>query len=148
MTSKKDVNVIAVMNDDKVNIGSFPSFTIDVGDLSKFNSINDKNSTGSTREGLLAHEMVEQNELQNSDVKLADPIAKLNAFPAMHSDAINVENEVNGNIRLQSLEVSVGAPTYTKYFFEKHYFTVETVTNGTRDMKIDKRQIVSAIGLQ
>ncbi|WP_315824073.1 hypothetical protein [Paraflavitalea speifideaquila] len=122
MTGAKDVSIIAVMNDDKIDFGSFSSGTIDVGDMQKFNSINDKNPSGSTREGLLAHELVEQNELQTSNVNRADEQAKLDAFRPMHRKAIEVENKVNGNIRMVDMEGGrFSDKTYTKTYLGKKW---------------------------
>lgn len=142
ITGDKDVSLIAVMNDEKVDIGSFSSGKIDVGDMMKFNSINDNNHSGSTREGLLAHEVDEQKQLQTSGINRADESAKLNAFGKMHQHAIEVENSVNGNARIPEMERSrMGDKTYSKYFIGKSGLTVETTTNGTKDMQINKRSI-------
>jgi uncharacterized protein RhaS with RHS repeats len=142
MAGAKDVSLIAVMNDPKVDFGSFQSGTIDVGDMMKFNSINDPNATGSTREGLLAHEVVEQGELANSGVNKSDLQAMKDAFGPMHKDAIQVENQVNGSTRMSDMErTRIGDKTYTKYFLGKNGITVEKTTNFTNNMQVDKRSL-------
>jgi len=147
MTSRKDVSVNVVVNDSKIDIGSFPTSTIDIGDINKFNSINDKGASGSTREGLLAHELVEQNALQNSNVNRSDPQALLDAFNnGMHADAISAENDVNGNDRISKMESTRMYETnYTKYLYNGEGMTVETITTGAKDMQISKHTIKLSI---
>jgi hypothetical protein len=127
-----------------VDIGQYPTQTIDVGDISKFNSIASSGpTTGSTAEGLLAHEIVEQFGLQTSGVNLADPKAKRERFNTDHPSAILVENQVNGNGRDVKMEsgdrLNIMSSTYTKYFKEKNgTYTIESITTRTKNMKVTK----------
>jgi RHS repeat-associated protein len=143
MNSGKDVSINVVMNDVKIDIGSFKDGVIDVGDMLNFNSINENKHTGSTREGLLAHELVEQNELQNSNVNRADLEQIQKAFSPMHNNSIvNAENSVNNNVRFNFLEgPRIGDKEYTKYFGEKGGITIERIQNHAKIMIPQKRFI-------
>jgi len=122
-----------------------------VGDISKFNSIGSgKPTTGSTAEGLLIHEVVEEFGLQTSGVNLDDRAAVRARFETDHSAAISVEDKVNGNFRDRDLERndrgnrSPLSPTYTRFVKEKNgTYTIESTTTGTKEMKVIKRNVVN-----
>lgn len=134
------------MNSDEVNIGKYLTQTIDVGDMAKFNSIGSgQPTTGSTAEGLLVHEVVEQFGLQKSGTDLKNEKAMLARFETDHGPAVLVENLVNGNVRERKLEATdrMNGPfskTYTKYFKEKDgTYTMESFIRNTKDMKVTKQ---------
>jgi hypothetical protein len=145
LTSANTVSILAVANSESVDIGQYPTQTIDVGDVAKFNSISSSNSTGSTAEGLLIHEVVEQNLLQKSGVNLNDEKAMRARFDKDHGAAMLVEDSVNGNVRQKNMErMDRGngpfSKTYTKYFKERNgSYTIESTTNGTKEMKVVKQ---------
>ncbi|HYD21844.1 MAG TPA: RHS repeat-associated core domain-containing protein, partial [Flavipsychrobacter sp.] len=142
MTNGENVEITAVMNSANTDIGSFKFGRIDVGDMMKFNSINDAEATGSTREGLLAHEIVEQNELVKSGVNRADDQALLNAFRPMHRKATEVENAVNGNTRMSELETNrFSDAVMTTYHLGKGGLTQQRVTLATTNMQVSKKTV-------
>jgi RHS repeat-associated protein len=142
LTAQSTTSVTAVMNDDKVDIGSALDKTIDVGDMAKFNSIGDgKPTTGSTAEGLLIHEIVEEHGLQSNGYQ--GEIGILQHGEEFHEKAIEVENKVDGNTRDTKLEkatVNNGRSNmYTKYFLEKNgEYTIETMKERTQNMEVSK----------
>ena len=146
LTNGNTIKIHAVENSDEVDIGQYNTQTIDVGDMAKFNSIgSDKPTTGSTAEGLLAHEIVEQFGLQTSGVDLGDKAAVRARFDTDHPAAILAENQINGNTRdtkTERLDRFNGplSKTYTKYFIDKNgTYTIETTTRNTKDMKVVKQ---------
>ena len=65
---------------------------------------------------------------------------------SMHKNAVQVENQENGNIRMREMEGSrIGDKTYTKYFLDKGGITVETNATQTQNMQINKRTITLSI---
>ncbi|MFT3701663.1 MAG: RHS repeat-associated core domain-containing protein [Agriterribacter sp.] len=123
LTNSNTISINAVENSDQVDVGRYETQTIDVGDMSKFNSIGSgKPTTGSTVEGLLIHEVVEEFGLQTSGVNLGDRAAVRARFETDHPAGISAENKVNGNIRDRDLERndrlnrSLLSSTYTKFF--------------------------------
>ena len=127
-----------VMNDKNVQIGSFVKNKIDIGDISKFNSISDRGHTGSTSQGLLIHETVEQYEFNKIPGSMSmSELDKFNNFDAPHDSAIMIENRVNGNERLPG-DTQLGN-NYTKTFRENNgTTTTETMTTNTNNMTINK----------
>jgi len=130
-------------NSSLFDIGDYLTQSIDVGDMVLFNSIGNRSgTTGSTSQGLLIHEIVEQAGLQGSGIDLNSRAAMMERFPNDHSRAILFENVVNGNTRLSELEknsINVLSKSYTKYFRERNgSITVESITTRTLMMKITK----------
>nr|WP_315202945.1 DUF6443 domain-containing protein [uncultured Flavobacterium sp.] len=127
-----------VMNDEVVQVGSFVTNKIDVGDMSKYNSVSDKGHTGSTSQGLLIHETAEQyefNKMPGSGSMSARE--KFNNFNGPHDTAKTIENLVNGNERLKG-ETEIGN-LYTKTFRENNgTTTTETMHTKNNNMTIDK----------
>jgi len=146
LTDGNTITINAVENSDQVDIGQYMTQTMDVGDMSKYNSIGSgQPTTGSTAEGLLIHEVVEQFGLQTSGVDLGDKAAVRARFGTDHSAGILIENKVNGNERdrkmerLDSFNSNPFSKTYTKYFKEKNgTYTIESFTQQTKDMKVVK----------
>jgi RHS repeat-associated protein len=146
LTDGNTITINAVENSDQVYIGQYMTQTMDVGDMSKYNSIGSgQPTTGSTAEGLLIHEVVEQFGLQTSGVDLGDKAAVRARFGTDHSAGILIENKVNGNERdrkmerLDSFNSNPFSETYTKYFKEKNgTYTIESFTQQTKDMKVVK----------
>ncbi|WP_240409000.1 hypothetical protein [Flavobacterium psychrotrophum] len=131
-----------VLNDDTVDWGSYASNKIDVGDMSKFNSISDKGHTGSTAQGLLAHETDEQHQFTKVEgYQSMNKIQKMNTWDTSHEHAIGVENAVNGNERLKGRDINSGN-SYTKFFKEANgSVTSETATSFTKNMQVTKMTI-------
>jgi RHS repeat-associated protein len=145
LTDATTITINAVENDEKVQIGQYNTQTIDVGDIVKFNSIGSgQPTTGSSAEGLLTHEVVEQFGLQTSGTDLGNSLAMRIRFDIDHPQAINAENQVNGNNRdtkIERLEKSNGpfSKTYTKYFQEHNgTYTVESFLLNTKNMIVTK----------
>ncbi|MDH7463872.1 DUF6443 domain-containing protein [Chitinophagaceae bacterium 26-R-25] len=146
LTDVCTVTINAVSNSDKVDIGQYETQTIDVGDMAQFNSIGSgKPTTGSTAEGLLVHEVVEQYNLQTSGTDLGDKTALKARFEKDHAPAIEIENQVNRNVRdrqTERLDRFNGpfSSTYTKYFIEKNgTTTAESTSNRTKKMNVVKQ---------
>ena len=146
LTDASTITINAVMNSEDIDIGQYNSQTIDIGDMQQFNSIGSgKPTTGSTAEGLLIHEITEQFLLQTSGANLSDKGALRARFEKDHSQAVTIENEVNGNTRERKMEQvdannrNILSNTYSKYFQEKNKtYTIETITNSTKKMKVTK----------
>ncbi|HKO81557.1 MAG TPA: RHS repeat-associated core domain-containing protein, partial [Chitinophagaceae bacterium] len=145
LTNANAITINVVENSDEVNIGNYLTQTIDVGDMAKYNSIGSgQTTTGSTAEGLLIHEIVEQFGLQTSGVDLGNRDAKLARFGIDHKTAVLIENKVNGNDRLliperQDPLNDPFSKTYTKYFKERDgSYTIESYIRNTSDLKVTK----------
>jgi RHS repeat-associated protein len=127
-----------VVDDENVQVGSFVSNKIDVGDMSKYNGINDKGHTGSTAQGLLVHETDEQYEFTKVPGGMnMSKQEKANNFDGPHAEAKKIENKVNGNERLPG-ETEM-RNTYTKTFRENNgATTTEKMTTHNKNMTVDK----------
>lgn len=146
LTEGTTITIHAVSNSADVDIGQYSTQTIDVGDMSKYNSIGSgKPTTGATAEGLLVHEVIEQAGLQRSGADLKDNDAMRARFEKDHGPAVLVENSVNGNVRERKLEGMdrLNGPfskTYTKYYKEKDgTYTLESYSKGTNNMIVTKQ---------
>ncbi|MFT3822916.1 MAG: DUF6443 domain-containing protein [Chitinophagaceae bacterium] len=149
------VAMSVVVDDKGVDIGSFISAKLDVGDMMQYNSIKDDKHTGSTAQGLFIHEAVEQKlwELTAGKEKM-DEQQKINRFlgrdnsvaPGLHSAAIDPENAVNGNTRLRGPENEFDNTLrdgyYYKTFREKDgTLTREGMKNSDKKMEVVKKTL-------
>jgi RHS repeat-associated protein len=87
----KTTKVNVVSDDNKVTVGSFKSKSIDIGDMEKFDNIDNTSGSPSvySASGKLIHELKEQYEKQVNDLGYADA----------HNSAIIAENIENGSTR-------------------------------------------------
>lgn len=123
--------------------------TLDIGDMQQYNFVSDEGHNGSTREGLFAHEIVEEYDFQKTPgtEKVSNDNQKSLFYPQSHNAAIDVENKINGNERIHGGARIEGreweqAPYYYRTYKQKDGSLLqERTTEYTNDMQIQKKII-------